>query len=129
MDEKCKEYRNNTEKAFKFFSKMLAYTVSPYDLKKTIEETNARLVDVRAKEDYQKGHIPGAVSIPYDEIDSSIEALDRDVPTIICCYNSACLLGAKAAVKFAQNNFPVMTLLGGYKTWTEDLHYAVVQEE
>lgn len=129
MEHKCKEYRNNTEKALKYFSKMLAYTVSPYDLKETMEKTGARLVDVRKREDFEKGHIPGSISIPYEEIDSKLDSLDRDVPTIVSCYNATCLLGAKAAVKFAEHNFPVMALLGGYKTWTEDLHYAVTQEE
>ena len=33
------------------------------------------LVDVREKEDYVKGHIPGAVNIPYDELQNRIPEL------------------------------------------------------
>ncbi len=126
--DKCKEYRNNTEKAFKYFAKMLAYTVSPYSLRETIEETKATLVDVRKREDYEKGHIPNAISIPYEELESKMDGLNRDYPIIVYCYSGTCLLGARAAVKLAEHNFPVMALIGGYKTWTEDLHYAVTQE-
>jgi len=43
------------------------------------------IVDVRSKEDFDKGHIPGAVSIPWKEIETRYTELPRDKEIITYC--------------------------------------------
>jgi predicted sulfurtransferase len=43
------------------------------------------VVDVRSKEEFDQGHIPGAVSIPYAEIEARYRELPRDKEIITYC--------------------------------------------
>lgn len=43
------------------------------------------IVDVRRKEDFDEGHIPGAVSIPWEEIEARYTELPRDKEIITYC--------------------------------------------
>ena len=45
---------------------------------------NYIIVDVRTKEEYESSHIRGAINIPYDEIDESIE-LDKSKKILVYC--------------------------------------------
>ncbi len=127
-DEKIKELRSNTEKAACYFSKRLAFTLGPVELKDiTEQEGDVKIIDVRDKADYEVGHIPQAVSIPYEELESQLEKLNKDELHIVYCYNNYCHLGSRAALLLARNNYPVMELSGGFKTWSEEFRFAVVQ--
>lgn len=53
-------------------------------LEKFISEDNYSIVDVRTKEEYEEGHVVGAIHIPYDEIDENI-GLDKGKSIIVYC--------------------------------------------
>ncbi len=124
MNEKIKEIRFDAEKAKCYFSKMLAFTLGPVELKDLLEENNVKLVDVRLSADYEISHIPGAISIPKDELADNTEKLSKNEITVIYCYNQQCHLGAEACLILADYGYPVMLLEGGFKTWTEDFRFA-----
>ena len=126
-DEKIQNIRNNSEKAECYFSRKLAFTLGPVELKELSEEKNIKIIDVRTRADYEVGHIPQAVSIPYEELESQLEKLNKDELHIVYCYNNYCHLGSRAALLLARNNYPVMELSGGFKTWSEEFRFAVVQ--
>ena len=92
-----------------------------------LDEGNVNVIDVRNPEDYEISHIPGAISIPKDEISNNLEKLSKDKVNVVYCYNQQCLLGALAALILADYDYPVMLLEGGFKTWTEDFRFATVQ--
>ena len=124
MNEKIKELRFDAEKARCFFSKMLAFTLGPVELKDLLEENKVKLVDVRLTADYEISHIPGAISIPKDELDSNTDKLSKEEITVIYCYNQQCHLGAEACLILADYGYPVMLLEGGFKIWKEDFRFA-----
>lgn len=128
MDDKIKELRANTEKAQCFFSKCLAYTLGPVELKGMMEHGNVILVDVRAKEDYAVSHIPGAISIPKDELPEKLDELSKDKVTIVYCYNQQCHLGVRACLTLADYGYPCMHMEGGFDTWVNDFRFATVSE-
>ena len=49
------------------------------------------------RSDYEIGHIPGAISMPYEEIIDRMKELNKDDLHVIYCYNNYCHLGARAA--------------------------------
>lgn len=128
MDDKIKELRANTEKAQCFFSKCLAYTLGPVELKGMMEHSNVILVDVRAKEDYAVSHIPGAISIPKEELPEKLDKLSKDKVTIVYCYNQQCHLGVWACLTLADYGYPCMHMEGGFDTWVNDFRFATVSE-
>ena len=56
---------------------------------KTLVDTNQDLiiVDVRTREEYEQGHIKGAILVPYDKIAESRENIEKftDKPILIYC--------------------------------------------
>ena len=124
MNEKIKEIRFDTKRAQCFFQELLAYTLGPIELKNLIDEGKVNLVDVRRLEDYEVSHIPGAISIPKEELADNISKLSKDEITIIYCYNEQCHLGIEACLILAEYGYPAMILEGGFKTWTEEFRFA-----
>ena len=88
-----------------------------------MEKNDVELIDVRRAEDYEISHIPGAISIPKDELANNIEKLSKDKINVIYCYNQQCHLGARAALTLADYEYPVMLLEGGFQVWKEDFRF------
>ena len=113
------------EEAQNYFARILAFTLGPVELKTLTEENEVILVDVRRSEDYEISHIPGAISIPKDDIEDNLDKLSKDKINVVYCYNQQCHLGAKAALIMADYGYPVMLLDGGFQVWKEDFRYVV----
>jgi rhodanese-related sulfurtransferase len=110
---------NDPTKAREYFQDKMAFTTGPVELERMMnQQQDIVIVDVRAAEDYQAGHIPGAVNLPKDRWDS-FEGLRKDKQNILYCYSIVCHLAATAAVKFAEAGYPVMELDGGWRSWSE----------
>lgn len=59
---------------------------SPY-LMERVKNDEWLLIDVRSVEEYNDGHIPGAVNMPHDQIESYLNELEgwQDKPVIVYC--------------------------------------------
>ena len=104
-----------------YFEDKLAFTTGPVELDRWIKtgEDNLVVVDVRAAEDYAKGHIPGAINIPKEQWGRP-QGLAKDKTNVVYCYTQQCHLAANACAQFASQGYPVMELEGGFETWKED---------
>lgn len=107
------------EQAKAYFEDKMAFSTGPVELNRMLERSSDKInvVDVREKEDYEKGHVPGAVNLPQSEWEN-LSGLDKDKVNILYCYSTVCHLAAKAAIRFADSGFKVMELDGGFKEWT-----------
>lgn len=106
-------------RAQQYFEDKVNFTTGPIELSGMMQRReNINIIDVRAPEDYAKGHIPGAISAPKGKWDT-FTSLTRDGINIIYCYSQQCHLAANAALKFAAKGFPVMELEGGFDTWQD----------
>ena len=105
-------------KAKAYFEAKMAFTTGPIELERMIRSGEVNVVDVRASEDYQEGHIPGAVSLPKDRW-QTLQGLRKDKINVLYCYSQVCHLAASAAVEFAGRGYPVMELEGGFRAWKE----------
>lgn len=47
--------------------------ISQAEFKKSLETGKIVVVDVRSAQSYNEGHIPGAISIPIDEVDLNVD--------------------------------------------------------
>lgn len=73
------------------------------------------LLDVRTREEFLAGHIPGAVNIPVDELRSRLGELPRDRE--ITAYCQVGQRGYLATRILLQHGFSARNLGGGYKTY------------
>lgn len=117
----------NTEKAVHYFEDELSFKTNPHGVNAVLngEVKNVTIVDVRRAEDFKKGHIPGAINIPYDAHngfhgnETEFVGLRRDGYNYVYCYQLLCNLGQVAAKKFASLGYPVKEIMGGFKSWEE----------
>lgn len=125
MSEYIDKIRFDQEAAVDFFAEKLAFTLGPVELQHMLDENKVKLIDVRRKEDYDKSHIPQAISIPKDELKDRLSELSQDNVHVVYCYNQQCHLGAAAALVLAKNGYPVMELEGGFQVWAKDFGFKV----
>jgi rhodanese-related sulfurtransferase len=106
-------------KAREFFEAKMAFTTGPVELERMMKNNEVNVVDVRAAEDFAKGHIPGAINLPKDQW-HTLKDLRKDKTNVLYCYSQVCHLAATAAVEFSSKGFPVMELEGGWRWWKDD---------
>lgn len=84
---------------------------------KTQETLNGTVyLDVRTKDEFELGSIPGAVNIPIDDLRENLHLLNKSDTIVAFC--AVGLRGYLAARILMQNGFEnVFNLNGGYKTW------------
>ena len=73
------------------------------------------LLDVRSVPEYQRGHIPGAVNIPIEELRERLDEVPSNQQ--ITAYCQVGIRGYLATRVLMQKNYRVANLSGGYKLW------------
>ncbi len=82
------------------------------------EEKKYVLVDARDKSDYKRMHIPGAVSMPVDDVDKLSEGLDKEKDVIVYCSGTMCDASTDAAAILLKKGFKkVSEYKGGIQDW------------
>jgi rhodanese-related sulfurtransferase len=106
--------------AVKFFEAKLAYEAGPVGLNQWItNKDNVQVIDLRTPELFAKGHVPTAVNVQYDELEAYLPKLNKEVNTVVYCYDITCHLSAKGALLLAQKGYRVQELVGGFNTYAE----------
>lgn len=73
-------------------------------------------IDVRTRDEFAMGSIPGFVNIPLDELREHLDELPRERPVVVSC--AVGLRGYFASRILTQHGFgDVRNLSGGYTTW------------
>jgi rhodanese-related sulfurtransferase len=106
-------------KAKAFFENKITFTTGPMEVDHLLKDHgNINVIDVRAAEDYEKGHIPGSINLPRERW-QTLEGLSKDKTNVLYCYSAVCHLAATAAYKFASQGFPVQEMDGGFDEWKD----------
>jgi rhodanese-related sulfurtransferase len=104
-------------KAWEYFHAKMQFATGPVELDRLIREhAEVNIVDVRYPEDYDKGHIPGAVNMAKDKWES-LQGLRQDKVNVLYCYTQTCHLAAQAGEFFAAKGYRVMEMEGGFEAW------------
>jgi len=83
-----------------------------------IESGEPVVVDVREQEEWDEGHIPGAVHVPRGHLESRIERLAPDAARPVVVYCSQGNRSAFAAKTLAELGYEdVVSLAGGFTDW------------
>lgn len=71
------------------------------------------VIDVRPPEEYSAGHIPGAISIPLEDLEDRLAELPRDRRIVAYCRGPHCILAARAVEMLQARGFQAVRLDGG----------------
>lgn len=86
-------------------------------------EKNYIILDVRRPDEYANGHIPGAINVPNEEIDTSEipELPDKSQKILVYCRSGR--RSKEAAKKLVKLGYTDIVEFGGILDWTGDLEY------
>jgi hydroxyacylglutathione hydrolase len=87
----------------------------------TVDELERRrgdvaLIDVRARSEYEAGHLPDAINIPLPELSDRIDEVPTDAPVVLHCQGGG-RSAIAAALLQARGRRNVSNLTGGYSDW------------
>jgi rhodanese-related sulfurtransferase/DNA-binding transcriptional ArsR family regulator len=81
------------------------------------EAGDVTVLDVRPRPEYEAGHIPGALSIPIDELDTRLGELPAHVDVVAYCRGPFCLYAPEAIAKLRGAGIGARRLEEGYPEW------------
>lgn len=87
------------------------------ELARRLADGNTVVVDVRPGTEYLAGHIPGAVSVPHDQLASRMAELPPDSEIIAYCRGKYCVLAPEAVRLMQEHGLRARPLIGGLPEW------------
>jgi rhodanese-related sulfurtransferase len=75
------------------------------------------VVDVRPRLEFEAGHLPGAVSIPLEELSRRLSELDPDTAVVAYCRGPYCVLAAQAVAELRAAGLRAERLAAGPPDW------------
>jgi|AntRauTorcE11897_2_1112592.scaffolds.fasta_scaffold00635_6 rhodanese-related sulfurtransferase len=97
-------------------------TIKPKDARHLLNQTpEAWLIDVRTKEEYSSGHIPGAVLIPLSHLETLLEwhKPDKSAPILVYCRSGHRVIAAIELLK--SKGYETLYNLGGIIEWPYEI--------
>lgn len=89
-------------------------TISPKMLDYYVNSKRAFIIDLRSSEEYKKGHIRGAVSVPYESGHMGFRPPKEKEIILYCERGSHSLIAARELVK---EGYRVRSVIGGIRAY------------
>ena len=91
-------------------------------VKRLVDADAAVIVDAREADEFAAGHLPGALSMPYDEVSAEPERMENldagGRPIVVYCGGGACELSLNLAHSLVGvGHGRVLVFMGGYPEW------------
>jgi len=92
--------------------------ISPAQVTHLVNKENAKVVDIRAKDEFRTGHLPNAINIPARDMHKRITELDsfKDSPVILIC-KTGTTAGATGGILTKAGFSNLHKLRGGIMEW------------
>jgi rhodanese-related sulfurtransferase/DNA-binding HxlR family transcriptional regulator len=91
--------------------------ISRDELRRRLRRSDVVLIDVRPAEEFDAGHIAGAVSIPVAELDERLAELPPDTEIVAYCRGAFCAYAHEAVRKLRAEGRSARRLEGGWPEW------------
>jgi rhodanese-related sulfurtransferase len=79
------------------------------------------LLDVRSPDEFLKGHVAGAVSLPHGRItERNLAEYSPETLFVVYCAGPHCNGADRAAVRLARLGRPVKKMIGGVEGWKDE---------
>lgn len=91
--------------------------VSRDELLSRVARGNTIVIDVRPREEYLAGHIPGAISVPAEHLPRKLAKLPRRKEVVAYCRGPYCVLAPEALTLLHKKGFKARRLEDGFPEW------------
>lgn len=92
-------------------------TLDAASLAERLNDDSVTLVDVRPVEEYEAGHIPGALSLPLERLEELMGSLPRDGEIVAYCRGRYCVLAVEAVARLRSAGFDAVRMEGDVHDW------------
>ena len=91
--------------------------VTREDLAGRIADGLVTVLDVRPKDEFAEGHIPGARNIPLGELDRRLKEIPKNVAVVAYCRGPYCVFAYEAVAALRAKGFKAVRLEDGFPEW------------
>ena len=91
--------------------------VSRLALLERLRDGSVTLLDVRPADEFARGHLPGALNIPLDQLDAALGGFTENVPVVAYCRGPYCVLSYDAVAQLRARGVQAIRLEDGYPEW------------
>lgn len=102
-------------------------SVNPSTLLERVRKGEAIVLDVRPVEEYQAGHIPGAISVPLEKLENYLSELSKDEEIVAYCRGPYCVLAFRAVEILRKHGFNALRMKEGVHDWRA-MGYPVIED-
>src|SRR3990170_5028117 len=81
------------------------------------QDGQVTVLDVRPAAEYEAGHIPGAASIPLEDLGRRLSEIPREQPVVAYCRGPYCVLAVQAVELLRSHGFSARRLKDGFPEW------------
>ncbi len=87
------------------------------ELMKMARRGEAVVIDVRSEEEFEAGHIAGAVNVPLESLPRFLKKLPKEQEIVAYCRGPYCMLAFDAIVTLRKKGFRARRLEDGFPEW------------
>lgn len=87
------------------------------ELLERMQEASITVLDVRPAQEFAAGHLPGAINIPFDDLQRRLGELPANAEIAAYCRGPYCVLSVQAVAALRLHGLPARRLGSGYDDW------------
>lgn len=87
------------------------------ELLRRVEAGEVTVLDVRPSDEYRAGHIPGALSMPVEELERRLSEIPSDRPVIAYCRGPFCVFAGEAVRALRRHGYAAERMEEGLPDW------------
>lgn len=94
--------------------------LEPVPARELLERAKKGLVtvlDVRPAEEFAAGHLPGAINVPLDRLESYLSKLPKRKEVVAYCRGPYCIMSFEAVAKLRKRGWQARRLQDGFPEW------------
>ena len=96
-------------------------SISMPEFEQKLKKEKLNIIDVREDDEFEEGHVPGAVHIKLGELESRLGELEKGMDYQMICFSGS--RSAMASRFLAQKGYHVTNVMGGMSSYGGELSY------
>ncbi len=92
-------------------------SVGSDELLRRVRHGDVTILDVRPREEYRAGHVPGALSVPLSELKQRLAELPKDREVVAYCRGPYCVMAIEAVELLRKRGFLAYRMEQGVTDW------------